>query len=121
MVNQILAHISNTPTELIEYCQHENILAEAYSPFGHVELSKNEEVKTMANKYNVSISQLAIRYCLQLHLLSPPKTANPEHMKDNAAVDFVFTEADMAFLKDMDPIENYGAHSRFPVYEIKRN
>lgn len=45
MVNQILAHISNTPKELIEYCQEKEILVEAYSPFGHGELFKNEEIK----------------------------------------------------------------------------
>lgn len=81
MVNQILAHISNTPEELIEYCQDKDILVEAYSPFGHGEPFKNEEVKTMADKCNVSVSQLAIRYCLQLDLLPLPKTANAAHMK----------------------------------------
>src|ERR1700712_2740256 len=35
MVNQILAHITNTPTELIEYSQEKDILVEAYSPIGH--------------------------------------------------------------------------------------
>src|SRR3982750_4216287 len=34
-VNQILAHISNTPVELIKYCQAKDILVEAYSPIGH--------------------------------------------------------------------------------------
>ncbi len=32
MVNQILLHIGNTNTELIEFCQQHNILVEAYSP-----------------------------------------------------------------------------------------
>src|SRR3982750_1246228 len=35
MVNQVLAHITNTPKALIEYCQQKGILVEAYSPFGH--------------------------------------------------------------------------------------
>jgi diketogulonate reductase-like aldo/keto reductase len=34
MVNQILAHISNTPFELIQYAQDQGILVEAYSPVG---------------------------------------------------------------------------------------
>src|SRR3954447_18001546 len=33
MVNQILAHISNTPKELIQYNRENDILVEAYSPF----------------------------------------------------------------------------------------
>ena len=116
MVNQILAHISNTPKELIKYCQEKSILVEAYSPFGHGELFKHKEIKTIAYKYNISVSQLAIRYCLQLNLLPLPKTANPEHMKTNAEVDFDISEEDMEFLKNMERIEDYGEHSKFPVY-----
>ncbi len=119
MVNQILAHISNTPKELIKYCQDKDILVEAYSPFGHGELFKNDEIKAIANRYNVSVSQLAIRYCLQLDLLPLPKTANPQHMKTNAEVDFVIAEDEMEFLKNMQPIEDYGEHSRFPVFGRK--
>jgi diketogulonate reductase-like aldo/keto reductase len=77
MVNQILAHISNTPKELIQYNRENDILVEAYSPFGHGELFKNSEVAAISEKYGVSVSQLAIRYCLKLGLLSLPKTANP--------------------------------------------
>jgi diketogulonate reductase-like aldo/keto reductase len=118
-VNQILAHISNTPNELIEYCQHKDILVEAYSPFGHGELFKNGEVAAIAGKYKVSVSQLAIRYCLQLGLLPLPKTANALHMKTNAEVDFIISEEDMEVLKNMQSIEDYGKHSKFPVYGKK--
>ena len=119
MVNQVLTHISNTPKELIKYCQDKNILVEAYSPFGHGELFKSHEIKAIANSYNVSVSQLAIRYCLQLNLLPLPKTANPQHMKTNAEVDFVIAEEDMTFLKNMQRIEDYGEHSKFPVFGKK--
>src|SRR3954468_6036317 len=115
-VNQILAHISNTPKELIQYNQDKDILVEAYSPFGHGELFKNGEVASIAEKYGVSVSQLAIRYCLQLDLLPLPKTANPQHMKTNAEVDFVISEEDMEFLKNVQQIEHYGEYSKFPVY-----
>lgn len=119
MVNQVLAHISNTPRELIKYCQEKGILIEAYSPFGHGELFKNKEIKAISDKYNTSVSQLAIRYCLQLNLLPLPKTANPAHMKDNADVNFAISEEDMKFLKNMEQIEDYGEHSIFPVYAGK--
>ena len=116
MVNQILAHISNTPSDLIRYCQDNDILVEAYSPVGHGELLKNQQIAEMAASYGVSIPQLGIRYDLQLGLLPLPKTANPEHMKINAAVDFVISDADMKTLKNMDRIKDYGAASHFPVY-----
>ncbi|QGY42719.1 aldo/keto reductase [Maribellus comscasis] len=116
MVNQILAHISNTPKELIQYCKDNNILVEAYSPIGHGELMKNQEVKTLADKYGVSVPQLGIRYCLQLDMLPLPKTANPAHMKNNAEVDFVISDDDMHALLNMEQIEDYGEASIFPVY-----
>lgn len=116
MVNQILAHISNTPQMLIQYCQDKNILVEAYSPVGHGELLKNEQVKAVAQKYNVSVPQLAIRYDLQLGLLPLPKTANQKHLKLNADVNFVISEEDMEILKNMKPIGHYGDASHFPVF-----
>jgi diketogulonate reductase-like aldo/keto reductase len=119
MVNQILVHISNTPKELIEYCQEQGILVEAYSPIGHGELLKNQEIKTIAEKYNVSVPQIGIRYCLQLGLLPLPKTANPKHMRTNAEVDFEISDEHMEFLKDLKQIEDYGDASMFPVYGIK--
>lgn len=116
MVNQILAHISNTPFEMIEYCKQNDILVEAYSPVGHGELLKNKEVAVIAAKYNVSVPQIGIRYCLQLCTLPLPKTANLKHMKNNADVDFVISDADMESLKNVKRIVNYGNASLFPVY-----
>ena len=116
MVNQILLHISNTPMELVEYCQKHDIAVEAYSPIGHGEILNNPELIAMAEKYKVSVPQLCIRYTLQLGAISLPKTANPEHMKKNAEVDFEIGAEDMELLKQFKPIESYGKSGCFPVY-----
>ncbi|MDC7228759.1 MAG: aldo/keto reductase [Sphaerochaetaceae bacterium] len=116
MVNQILAHVSNTPKELIAYCKEKGILVEAYSPVAHGELMKNQVVKEMAQKYGVSVAQLGIRYCLDLGLLPLPKTANPAHMRNNADLDFSISVADLDTLTNIKKIENYGDASFFPVY-----
>ena len=44
MVNQILLHISNTPMELVEYCQKNSIVVEAYSPIAHGEILNQPEI-----------------------------------------------------------------------------
>lgn len=116
MVNQILAHVSNTPFELIDYAQDKGLVVEAYSPIGHGKILDNPQIKAIAEKYGVSVPQLCIRYTLQLGLLPLPKTANPDHMKSNADVDFEISEADMDTLKNIDPIEDYGDASAFPVF-----
>lgn len=82
---------------------------------------KNEQVKEMAQKYGVSVPQLCIRYTLQLGTLPLPKTANPEHMRDNAKVDFAIEDGDMEILKSMERIKDYGEFGIFPVYGGRLN
>ena len=116
MVNQILLHISNTPTELVEYCQKNDIVVEAYSPMAHGEILNHKEIADMAKKYKVSVPRLCIKYTLQLGTVSLPKTANPEHMKSNSDLDFEISSEDMETLKNFKKIESYGNSSIFPVY-----
>ena len=119
MVNQMLLHITNTDRALLGFCRENGILAEAYSPIAHGEALKNPDIAAMAEKYRVSAAQLCIRYVLQLGAVALPKTADPAHMWDNAAVDFVISDADMETLASMAKIENYGAFSGFPVFSGK--
>ena len=119
MVNQVLAHISNTPAKLIRYTQDQGILVEAYSPIAHGQLLNNEQVTTMAAKYGVSVPQLSIRYDLELSLLPLPKTANPAHMTNNADVDFAIADEDMEVLKNLPQIEDYGEVRNMPVFGRK--
>ena len=120
MVDQVLCHISNTPLSLMEYCRDKGILVEAYAPVAHGEALKNPAIGAMAEKYKVTIPQLCIRYCLQLGAVALPKTANPEHMKANSAVDFEISDADMDTLTKFEKIRDYGEFSRFPVFGGKK-
>lgn len=116
MVNQVLCHISNTPFALIDFCQNKGIVMEAYSPIAHGEALKNKTIAEIARKYDVSIPQLCIRYCIQLNMIVLPKTANSEHMKGNANVEFEISKEDMEILKAVERIKDYGKHSIFPVF-----
>lgn len=115
MVNQILAYVTNTPFELIDYCQKHGITVEAYSPIAHGE-ALNQKITAVAEKYQVSASQLCIRYDWQLGMVVLPKTSNPEHMRNNSQIDFVISDDDMNVLKNLEHIKDYGDSSFFPVY-----
>lgn len=119
LVNQILVHISNTPLKLIGYCQQENILVESYSPVAHGEILQNAEIRTMADRYGVSVARLCIRYDLQLGTVPLPKTANPAHMWENADLDFEISAEDMNVLKNFEHIKDYGKFTFFPVFSGK--
>jgi diketogulonate reductase-like aldo/keto reductase len=116
MVNQVLCHVSNTPMDLIQYCQDKGIVMEAYSPVAHGEALKNPVISKMAEKYGVTPAQLCIRYDLQLGMITLPKTANPAHMKANGDVDFEISKEDMDTLIHVKKIDNYGDASFFPVF-----
>lgn len=115
-VNQVLVHITNTPWDVIDYCKKQGILVEAYSPIAHGVVLGNPQITSMAQRYGVSPAQLCIRYDLQLGLLPLPKTANPDHMRTNAQVDFEISDEDMEALKGMEHIKDYGDQSFWPVY-----
>ncbi len=117
-VNQVLVHVGNTPSELLNYCVSKNILVQAYSPIAHGEILTNPQVAAIAEQYGVTVPQLSIRYTLQLGTQSLPKTANPDHMRENAQVDFEISAADMEKLRSLDA-RDYGEHSVFPVYSGK--
>lgn len=120
MVNQVLCHISNTPLDLIDYCQDKGIAVEAYAPVAHGEALKNPAIAEMAEKYGVTVPQLCIRYDIQLGTIVLPKTANPDHMRSNADVNFVISDDDMETLKHIEKIKDYGASSVFPVFGGKK-
>lgn len=119
MVNQILAHISNTPLSLIDFCNKNGIQTEAYSPIARGEALKNKAIADIAAKYSVTPAQLCVRYVLDLGMVALPKTANPEHKKANADVDFNISGEDLNTLKNFEKIKDYGEYSFFPVFSGK--
>ena len=116
MVNQILCHIGNTPVDVIKFCQEHDIVVESYSPIAHGAALKNEVIKKMAEKYNVSVAQLCIKYTLQLDTISIPKASSREHIADNAKLDFEISQEDMIELIKLNKID-YGEDTFWPVYK----
>ncbi|EKF51161.1 aldo/keto reductase [Lactococcus garvieae] len=117
MVNQVLAHIGNIPSEVIEYSKKHDVLVEAYSPFGHGDMFKHEALKEIADKYGVSVAQLAVRYLLQLGLLPLPKASSLDHVRNNADVDFIIGDSDIKRLDNFTKIEYSKENKVFPVYQ----
>ncbi|MBO4827906.1 MAG: aldo/keto reductase [Fibrobacter sp.] len=101
-VNQIRVHIGHVPTELIDFCEQAGILVEAYSPNATGRLLKVPEVCAMAEKYHVTVPQLASRFVLQLGLLPLPKSVHEERIRENAKLDFEINSNDMASLLEIE-------------------
>ena len=56
----------------------------------------------MEKKYNKSIGQLCLRWCLQKGFVSLPKSANPIRIRDNTQIfDFEIEKADMDIISNL--------------------
>lgn len=101
MVNQIKVHIGHSNTELVQFCQQEGILVEAYSPLATGKIFENEQLKGIAEKYGVTVAQLSIRWCLQKEMLPLPKSVNRKRIFENINLDFQISDEDMEFLSSL--------------------
>ena len=112
MVNQIEFHIGVYNKDILDYCNRNNIVVEAWSPLGSGKLFKVDELKEMASKYNVSVAQLCIRWCLQNNTLPLPKSKNIERIKNNLDVfNFEITNEDMEYLNNFRKVGSSGLDS----------
>lgn len=118
MVNQICCHICCTPIDVIKYCQENDIVVEAYSPIAHGRALENNAIIKMAEKYNVSVAQLCIKYTLQLDTVSLPKASSKAHIEDNLKLDFEISEEDMIELIKLNEFD-YGIDAFWPVFRKK--
>ncbi len=98
VVDQVRVHIGHVPINVVDFCEQNGILIEAYSPNASGKLMDVPEVKMMATKYGVSVPQLASRFILQLGFLPLPKSSHVERIRQNLDLDFEINSADMADL-----------------------
>ncbi len=99
--NQIRFFIGFTEEDVTKFCQEKNILVEAYSPLATGRILENEAIKKMADKYDKTVAQIAIRYTLQRETLPLPKSTHEQFILENADVDFEISTEDMAYLDSL--------------------
>lgn len=104
MVNQIRYFIGNTQEPITSYCQANDILIEAYSPFATGEILNNEKLKALAEKYHTNIAKICLRYCYQKNTLPLPKSVHKERIYDNLDFDFEMDKEDMKYLDTLKEI-----------------
>jgi len=102
MVNQLKLCPGISQPEIVSYCRKNGIVVEAYSPFGTGRIFDNAVMQNIAAKYNKSIAQICLRWCLQNGFVSLPKSANPVRIKDNTEIfDFELSAEDMELIASL--------------------
>ena len=103
MVDQLEFHPGLTRQETLNFCKEKNIVVEAWAPLGKGKMLQNEDLVRISNKYNNSVAQICIKWCLQNDVVPLPKTTNWNRMLENKDVfDFTISDEDMKFINNME-------------------
>jgi diketogulonate reductase-like aldo/keto reductase len=89
---------------MLRYCQDNNILLTAYSPIDRGYLLEDPTIIEIANKYDVTPSQVALSWLIrQPKVIALPMSTKREHLKDNlGALDLELSQEDV---QNLDHIE----------------
>lgn len=121
MVDQIEFHPGFMQRETVEYCNTNNIIVEAWSPLGSGMVLNNEELKKIAKKYNKSVAQICIKWCLQNKVIPLPKSSNYDRLKQNIDVyDFNISKEDLNFINSMDCFAYSGLNPNI-IFELRNS
>lgn len=102
-VNQIEFHPGLIRKETIDFCKENNIVLEAWAPLGKGKMLNSETLINIAKKYNKSVAQLCLKWCLQNEVIPLPKSEKEERMRQNLELfDFEISEEDMNTINNME-------------------
>lgn len=105
-VNQIEFHPYLIQNDLMDFCRQKNIQLEAWSPLMRGQVFQIELLKNLSLKYNKSISQIVLRWDLQMGFVTIPKSSNKDRIIENNNVfDFEISFDDMKNITNLN--KNY--------------
>lgn len=83
VVNQIEYHPQLPQQDLVDFCEKNKIIVEAYSPVGGTgaPVLKLPLVRELAEKYNVSVNEIANAYHILQHRVTLPRSSNLDRIQ----------------------------------------
>ena len=116
-VNQLKTNVFSqqweAEAEMNLYDTH--IMAWAPLAQGNPELLTNPVLTALAERYNKTVQQVALRYLIQRSIIAIPKSTHTERMKQNLDVfDFTLTPEDMESIRPLDKPDDFRWSHRNP-------
>jgi 2,5-diketo-D-gluconate reductase A len=102
-INQVELNPAFQQAAVREYNASKGIKTEAWSPLARNRMGESPELLEIARSTGKSVSQVILRWHLQLGNLVIPKSSNPSRLEENFDVfDFELTEAEMAAIATLE-------------------
>ena len=108
-VNQVETHVFNQQVEPQKIMQEYGTQIMSWGPFaeGRNGFFTNETLKMIADKYQKSVAQVALRFLIQRKVVAIPKSTHKERMIQNFNVfDFALSTNDMEEIAELDKKES---------------
>jgi len=100
-------HICLDQSKIIQICQKNNVLFEAYSPLAHGKLWNHTSIidilKSIADKHQISPSQVMLSWLRSQHVIILPKTTKREHLFENMMLGHILLDDEDKKLIDWFP------------------
>jgi 2,5-diketo-D-gluconate reductase B len=101
--NQIEVHPFINQDKVLAASKKHGMAVVAYVPIARGKVPGAEVLERIGKAHNRSSAQVSLRYLVQLGCCAIPRTANPQHLKENMEVfDFNLSDAEMAELKALN-------------------
>ena len=114
LLDQLELHVGHMQYGAVSYLQKEGIQVQAWSPLGRTRVFRHPAVQEMAARYGVTVSDLLLRFLLQLNISVVPKATTRDHMEANLhPAEFTLSDEDLYFLLCMPSIGWAGEHPDF--------
>lgn len=108
-VNQIEYHPYLGQVELLQLCNDNGIIVEAWSPLMQGHIVNVPLANALGEKYGKTAAQIALRWNLQHGVITIPKSSRPSRIAENADIfDFEISAEDMQQLDALDQGKRFG-------------
>ena len=117
MVNQIVVHPCFSQKELVNYCNNYKIQVIGWSPIMKGQLLEVPLMMDLAEKYNKSIAQIALRWHIQKGIIPIPKSSHYGRMSDNIDIfNFELSKEDIIKIDKLDRNETVSSIPKDTTY-----
>lgn len=111
MVDQVECHPYVVQQSLIDFCQSNNIVYEAWSPIMRGAVNDIQLFRELSGKYKKTPVQIVLRWDLQKGIVTIPKSVHKDRIKSNADIfDFELSAEDIQRIDALDKNKRFGAH-----------
>lgn len=107
--NQVEYHALRGQFDLLDYAAENDMMVTAYSPLGQGNILDQPLLQQLAEKYDKTAAQIAIRWLIeQEQVVTIPKASSKEHLQENMDVyDFALEDKDFYAIDDLDKNSRY--------------